>query len=497
MSTPPPPPLPRLRNFINGAFVDAQSGATLDDVDPATGRPSALIPRSGAADVEAAVAAARAAAPAWAATPAAARAALLERLADAIERRAPALARLEAEDAGKTLSMASTVDIPRAVANLRFFAGAVRHDSTAASVMGDGAGGLGSAVNYALRVPVGICGLITPWNLPLYLLTWKVAPALACGNCVVAKPSEVTPRTAHALAELSIEAGLPPGVLNVVHGLGSEAGSALVEHPLVRCVSFTGGTATGAVVARAAAPLFKKLSLELGGKNSTIIFADYPLDKAVAAAVRAGFTNNGQVCLCGSRVLVQRALLDAFVPAFAAAVAALRVGAPLAAGTDVGPVSCAAHRDKIVSYIRLAAEEGGTYACGGPEPPEGLPEECAGGFFVRPTVVTGLAATSRCSTEEVFGPFVTVHGFEDEAEAIAIANNTRYGLACSVWTTNLGVAHRVARGVEVGIVWANCWLHRDLRTPFGGVKDSGVGREGGPHSLDFFSELKNVCVALS
>jgi aminomuconate-semialdehyde/2-hydroxymuconate-6-semialdehyde dehydrogenase len=492
-------PLPRLQNFIGNVFSDALSGLTLEDVDPATGRAAALLPRSGAADVEAAVRAARAAAPGWAATPAAARAALLDRLADAVERRAPELARLEAADAGKTLAMAAGTDIPRAAANLRFFAGAVRHDATAATVMGDGglAGGAGAAVNYSLRVPVGICGLITPWNLPLYLLTWKVAPALACGNCVVAKPSEITPRTAHALAEIALEVGLPPGVLNVVHGLGSEAGAALVEHADVRCVSFTGGTATGALVARAAAPLFKKISLELGGKNSTIIFADFPLERAVAAAVRAGFTNNGQVCLCGSRVLVQRALYDAFVPAFAAAVAALRVGAPLAEGTDVGPVSCAAHRDKVLSYIRLAREEGGAYACGGPDFPEGLPEECRGGFFVRPTVVTGLAAKSHCSVEEIFGPVVTVHAFEDEAEAVEIANNTRYGLATSVWTLDLGTAHRVARKVEVGIVWVNCWLHRDLRTPFGGVKDSGIGREGGPYSLDFYSELKNVCIALS
>jgi aminomuconate-semialdehyde/2-hydroxymuconate-6-semialdehyde dehydrogenase len=412
-------------------------------------------------------------------------------MASEVERRAPELARLEAEDAGKTLGMATTVDIPRAIANLRFFAGAARHDETQAHVMGDG------SVNYALRSPVGVCALVTPWNLPLYLLTWKVAPALAMGNTVVAKPSEITPRTAAALAEAARAVGLPRGVLNVVHGLGGEAGAALIAHEDVRCVSFTGGTATGALVARAAAPLFKKLSLELGGKNSTIVFADCPLAKAVAAAVRAGFTNNGQVCLCGSRVLVQRALYDAFVPAFAAAVAALRVGPPLAPGTDVGPVSCAAHRDKVVGYIRLAAEEGGAYACGGPEPPEGLPADCAGGFFVRPTVVTGLPPTARCSTEEIFGPVVTVHAFEDEEEAVAIANATRYGLACNIWTENLGRAHRVAAKIEVGIVWVNCWLHRDLRTPFGGVKDSGVGREGGRHSLDFYSELKNVCININ
>ena len=480
--------LPTLLNYIDGKFISALSKESVYDFDPTTGQPSATIPKSSLADIDLAVTAARRAFLSWSKTPYATRAAYLDAIANEIERRAPEIAEIEACDAGKTLKMATMTDIPRSVANLRFFAGAIRHDETAAHMMADG------SINYAMRVPIGVAGLITPWNLPLYLLTWKVAPALACGNTIVAKPSEITPRTASILAEIAHSVGLPPGVLNIVHGLGSEAGAALVSHLDVKCVSFTGGTATGALVAKATAPLFKKVSLELGGKNSTIIFGDYDLDKAVAAAVRAGFTNNGQVCLCGSRVLVHKSLYPTFLPAFVAAVSKLKVGGPLDSTTDVGPVSCALHYEKILSYIKLATEEGGTIECGGIDRPEGLSKEFEKGYFIRPTVVSGLSYTSRCSTEEVFGPFVTVHPFEDEAEAIHIANNTRYGLACSIWTTNLGVAHRVAQNIEVGIVWVNCWLQRDLRTPFGGIKDSGVGREGGKYSLEFYSEYRNICI---
>jgi aminomuconate-semialdehyde/2-hydroxymuconate-6-semialdehyde dehydrogenase len=481
-------PVPVLPNYIAGRFVPAQSSpATVDDFDPATGRVSCRIARSRAADVDAAVAAAAAALPSWSATSTAHRAALLDRIADEIERRAPELARLEASDAGKTLAMATDVDVPRAVANFRFFAGAVRHDSTHAHAMHD-------AINYDTRVPVGVCALISPWNLPLYLLSWKVAPALACGNTVVAKPSEITPRTASVLAEIIDKVGLPPGVFNLIHGYGGEAGAALVSHPGVRGVSFTGGTATGALVAAAAAPKFKKLSLELGGKNSTLVFADYDVDKAVAACKRAAFTNNGQICLAGSRVFVQRPLYDAFLPKFARAVAALRCGPPLDQASDIGPVSSSAHLEKIESYVALAREEGGVVECGGVRPTESLaPENCAGYFFA-PTVLSGLPPTSRVSTEEIFGPVVTVHPFDTEDEAVAAANGVRYGLAASVWTNDLTTAHRVARRLESGIVWVNCWLHRDLRTPFGGVKDSGVGREGGTHSLEFFTEYKNTCV---
>ena len=434
-------------NFVNNSFQPCQSGETLDNLNPATGAVLCVIPRSQPADVDTAVAAAAAAFPGWSQTPATARADLLDRVAALLEAHAPALARMESEDAGKTLAMATETDIPRAIANFRFFAGAIRHDH------GGAAFHTADSVNFSSRSPLGVAGLITPWNLPLYLLSWKVAPALACGNTIVCKPSELTPRTACALAALLQAAGAPPGVFNVVHGLGGECGARLVAHPAVRLISFTGGTATGAAVAATAAPLFKRLSLELGGKNATLVFADVPLAKAVAAALRAGFTNNGQVCLCGSRVLVQRPLYQDFCQAFGAAVAALRVGDPLAPGTQVGPVSSALHRDKVAGYIRLGLQEGGVLLAGGEGPPPHLPQHLAGGYFVQPTALAGLdAGSSRCAREEVFGPLVTVHPFDSEAEAVAMANDSRYGLCASVWTENLSTAHRVARGLEVGMV---------------------------------------------
>jgi aminomuconate-semialdehyde/2-hydroxymuconate-6-semialdehyde dehydrogenase len=486
-----PFPFPHVLNFVDGAFAPAAAGQTLPNADPSTGAVSGSLPRSSAVDVRAAVAAASRALPGWRATPLEARAALLDRVAALLERAAPALAALEAADAGKTLAMARATDIPRAVANLRFFAGAARHDAA------PGAFAMHDAVSFATRESLGVVALVTPWNLPLYLLTWKVAPALVMGNTIVAKPSEITPVTATALAAAFAAAGAPPGVFNLVHGLGAEVGDALTTAPAVRAVSFTGGTATGRVVAAAAAPLFKKLSLELGGKNATIIFGDVPLATAVAAALRAGYTNNGQVCLCGSRVFVETSIFDAFCAAFGAAVRALRVGAPLADGTDVGPLSSAAHRDKVARFIALGVEEGGEVLAGGPGAPDGLAPELAGGFYVRPTAFRGLDhATSRVAREEIFGPVVTVHPFSGEAEAVALANDSVYGLAANVWTENVGVAHRVARALEVGTVWVNTWLHRDLRVPFGGVKDSGTGREGGAFSLDFYSEWKTTCIKM-
>jgi aminomuconate-semialdehyde/2-hydroxymuconate-6-semialdehyde dehydrogenase len=442
----------RLQNYINGSLCDPESGAELDDFDPATGRAYARIPRSSSADVDRAVSAAVSAFLAWSATSVEARARFLDRIADEIERRAPELALMEATDAGKTLKMATNVDIPRAVSNFRFFAGAIRHDETNCHAMHD-------AINYDVRCPIGVCGLITPWNLPLYLLSWKVAPALACGNCIVAKPSEITPRTASALADIIHAVGLPAGVFNLVHGLGGEAGSALVSHPDVRCVSFTGGTATGKLVAAAAAPLFKKLSLELGGKNSTVIFADMELEKAVAGAARAAFTNNGQICLAGSRIFVQRPLYDAFLARFVEDVSKLRCGPPLGKDSDIGPLSSAMHRDKVLYYIDVAKEEGGKVECGGGRPAH-LDKEFDGGYFVAPTVISGLKPTSRVSTEEIFGPVVTVHPFDTEDEAVAGVNVVRYGLAGSVWTNNVTTAHRVCRRIDSGILWVNCWLHR-------------------------------------
>ena len=485
----PPSPHPELSNHIGGVACPPSTDAWLDNVAPATGRVLGRIPRSGPADVDRAVAAARAALTGpWGDFGIRDRAAMLDRIADGIAARADHLVALESDDQGKPRSLAASVDIPRAEANFRFFAGAIRHEERPCHPM-DG------HLNYTHRRPAGVCALVTPWNLPLYLLTWKVAPALAMGNTVVCKPSELTPRTASALAELAADAGLPPGVINVVHGDGPGAGAPLTAHPDVDLVSFTGGTATGRQVAAAAAPRFKKLSLELGGKNATIVFADADLEAAVAGAVRSAFANQGEICLCGSRVLVERSIYDTFVERFVARTRALRVGPPDHPDTQLGALVSQAHHDKVASYIQLAREEGGTIACGGGRP-AGLPADCAGGFYLEPTVVTGLAPSCRTATEEIFGPVVTLHPFDTEAEAVQVANSVRYGLAGSVWTRDLSRAHRVAQAVESGMVWVNCWLVRDLRVPFGGMKESGVGREGGRWSMDFYSEPRNVCVKL-
>ena len=476
-----------LGNWIGGVSRPAFAWEWLDDVAPATGRVHARIPRSDAADVEAAVQAAKAAQPGWAALSHAERAAWLDRIAEALEAASEAVAQLESADTGKPITLARTVDAVRPVANFRFFAGAIRHDETGFQRMGD-------ALNYTLRQPVGIAGLITPWNLPLYLLSWKIAPAIAMGNTVVAKPSELTPLTADLLMQVLAEVGLPDGVVNLVHGLGPEAGQPILEHPDVRLISFTGGTATGERVAMAAAPRFKKLGLELGGKNPTLVFADCDLERTVEGVVRAGFLNQGQVCLCGSRILIERPLYEEFRDQLVERVSGMVVGDPADEATELGALVSAAHRDKVEGYIALAQEEGGTLLTGGGRPT--LDGELAGGSFVLPTIVEGLAVDSRCATEEIFGPVVTLHPFDDEEEAVAIANGVDYGLAASVWTSDLETAHRVPADLDCGMVWVNTWLHRDLRVPFGGTKASGVGREGGHHSLEFFSESKNVCVHL-
>jgi aminomuconate-semialdehyde/2-hydroxymuconate-6-semialdehyde dehydrogenase len=481
--------LRRIPHSIGGERVEPSSGEWLDNVEPATGRVYSQVAAGGERDVARAVETARAAFPAWSTTPAAERARRLERVARRIEADLEGFARAESIDTGKPLAVARTVDIPRAVANFRFFAGAILHTASEAHVTDH------LALNYTLRRPRGVAGLISPWNLPLYLLTWKVAPALACGNTAVAKPSELTPVTASMLAEVCAEE-LPPGVLNVVHGRGAEAGAALVRHPGVGTLSFTGGTATGERIALEAAPAFKKVALEMGGKNPTIVFADADLDAAVAASVRAAFSNQGQICLCGSRIYVERPIHERFLDAFVAGARRLVVGDPLVEGTDQGALVSRAHLDRVTSYVELARAEGGRLVTGGRRPPD-LPERCRDGFFLEPTVVTGLPADCRVNREEIFGPVVTVQPFDAEDEVIERANATSYGLAASLWTSNLSRAHRLADRIESGTVWVNCWMIRDLRAPFGGMKHSGLGREGGEEALRFFTEPKNVCIKVA
>lgn len=482
-----------LRNLIDGQLGGAASGAVLEVHEPATGLVWAHCPDSNADDVDAAVSAACAAAPAWTATSVTARAAILRRLADLVEARLHEFAAAESRDTGKPLSLASAVDIPRAVSNLRFFAAAVETWGSESHAMTGGAIDAG-AINYTLRQPLGVVGCISPWNLPLYLFTWKIAPALAAGNAVVAKPSEVTPGTASMLGELAAEAGLPPGVLNIVHGRGPSVGQAIVEHSRIKAISFTGSTLTGAQIARSAASSFKKVSLELGGKNPAIVFADAPLSDAnLDTIVRSGFSNQGEICLCGSRLLVQRSIYDDFRRRYLARVQALRVGDPDDADSDLGALVSRAHFDKVIGCIEQARAEGGRIACGGE--PVNIAGRCAGGWFVQPTVIEGLSADAATNQQEIFGPVVSLIPFEDEAEALAIANHSKYGLAASVWTQNLSRAHRFASQLDFGMVWINCWMLRDLRTPFGGTKQSGVGREGGTEALHFFSEPKNICIA--
>ncbi len=479
-------PMEEIKNYINGALAAPVTGLYLDNIEPATGKVYSKLPDSGADDVAQAVAAARQATAAWATMPAEARAAIMMKIAGLIDRDREALARAESIDNGKPIALARTVDIPRAAANFRFYAAAIINASTAAHVSPD------KGVNYTVREPVGIAGCISPWNLPLYLFTWKIAPALAAGNCVVAKPSEITPMTAFLLSRLCIEAGLPPGVLNIVHGLGPKVGQAIVAHPDIPAISFTGGTATGRHIATVAAPMFKKLSLELGGKNPNIIFADSDFDEALATTLRASFANQGQICLCGSRIYVQQEIYATFLAAFIDKVKAMQVGDPLAEATQTGAVVSEAHMQKVLSYIELAATEGGKIEAGGHQVK--VEGRCEKGYFIQPTIITGLDETCRTNQEEIFGPVVTVQPFETEEEVIALANSTNYGLSATVWTESLQRAHRVAAALKAGIVWVNCWLVRDLRTPFGGMKQSGVGREGGEEALNFFTEAKNICI---
>jgi len=472
-----------LRNYISGEFIEPETGEWLENFSPATGKIIALVPKSGQNDINMAVESAIQALPSWSALTNVDRANWLDKIADKLETKYEEIAELESKDTGKPISLAREVDAYRSVKNFRFFANMIRNLNEESYEMED-------ATNRVIYKPVGVGALITPWNLPLYLLSWKVAPAIGMGNTVVCKPSEMTPLTADLLMKTIDEIGLPKGVVNLVHGDGMGAGSPLVSHENVSLVSFTGGTSTGSIVAKSAASSFKKLSLELGGKNASIIFDDCNLENTVKGVVRSGFLNQGQVCLCGSRILVQEKIYDEFVKKFVSEVQNMKIGDPSDENTKLGALISPEHLSKVEEYIEIAKDEGGTVLTGGYP---NLPKEFKNGNWISPTVIADLDVNSRCSTEEIFGPVVTIHKFSNEKEAIEIANNTRYGLAGSIWTNDLEKANRVAESIHTGMIWINTWLHRDLRVPFGGVKDSGVGREGGKWSLSFFSEAMNIC----
>jgi len=477
----------QLSNYINGKLVPPQSGNYIDNYNPADGKVYSLIPDSDAEDVRQAVEAAKASFPSWSATPAARRSEILLRIAQLITENLDTLAKAESVDNGKPVWLAKKVDIPRAASNFHFYATAILHHASESHRMEEG------FLNYTLRVPVGVAGCISPWNLPLYLFSWKIAPALAAGNTVVAKPSEITPMTAYLLSELCIKAGLPAGVLNIVHGYGHKVGAAITAHPDVPLISFTGGTKTGAEIARTAAPMFKKLSLELGGKNPNIIFADCNFEEAIKTTLNSSFSNQGEICLCGSRILIEKPLYQKFREELVKQASKLTVGNPADDNNKLGAIVSEQHFNKILSYIDIAQKEGGKILCGGKKK---TVEGMEGGWYIEPTVIEGLPQNCRTNMEEIFGPVVTLQSFETEEEALQLANASEYGLAGTIWTENLSKAHRVANQLKSGIIWINCWLVRDLRTPFGGMKNSGVGREGGWEALRFFTEPKNICVKI-
>lgn len=481
-------PIEQLENYIRGELQFPSDRAAMEVFEPATGSCHSVIPISSPADVEAAVVAGESAFNDWSRLSAAERSAFLLRLADLIERDAELLTAAESKDTGKPLTLARTMDIPRAATNLRFFAGLAQAFSSECHPTTN-------HLNYTVRSPLGVVGCISPWNLPLYLLTWKIAPALAVGNCVIAKPSELTPYTATLFARLCREAKLPPGVLNIVHGPGNITGQALVDHPRVSAISFTGGTVTGRKIAAAVAPTFRKYSLEMGGKNPTIVFADCDYEATLQGSMRAAFSNQGQVCLCGSRLYVEKAIYDRFVVDFVERAKSLKFGDPLDADTQVGAVISPHHLQKIHALVQQGVEDGGEVLCGGhPVAPIG---RCASGSFYPPTVIVNTTTPCRINQTEIFGPVVTILSFDNEEELVNAANATPYGLSASIWTSRLPRGHRVASQLQAGVVWINCWLVRDLRTPFGGMKQSGVGREGGQEALRFFTEPRNICVAWS
>lgn len=475
-----------LENFINGEYHAPVNGLYIDNVDPSTGEVYSKIPRSGDEDLSMAVLASEKAFPIWSGMSVNERSAILLRLASGIESRMDEFVKAESKDNGKPEKLAAHVDIPRAISNFHFFATAIEHFASESHYMEN------VGVNFTTRRPIGVVGCISPWNLPLYLFSWKIAPALAAGNCVIAKPSEITPYTAFLLGQVAKEAGLPPGVLNILHGTGPEIGNAMVAHPKIKAISFTGGTATGKHIAKVAAPMFKKLSLELGGKNPTIVFPDVDIEQTVKEIFRSSFSNQGQICLCGSRIFIHNDIYDTFKSAFVNWVSSAKVSNPTDPKAQIGAVVSKAHMEKVLGYIELAKSEGGNVLTGGKRVFLEAPYD--EGYYLAPTIIEGLSNECRTNQEEIFGPVVTLMPFSTEEEVLAMANDTRYGLAASVWTKDLNTAHRMADRLEMGIVWVNSWLVRDLRTPFGGMKDSGVGREGGWEALRFFTEPKNIFI---
>lgn len=475
----------KILNYIGGELIEPENGLFLDNENPSRGEVYSLVPDSREKDVLKAISEAKQAFPSWSQTPLEQREKVLRKLADLIDENKEKLILAESTDNGKPVSLAGAVDIPRSSANIRYYCSAMN------SFTGQQFETDQKAMNLVVRSPRGVIGIISPWNLPLYILTWKVAPALIAGNTVVAKPSEVTPMTAYIFSQLCIEAGLPKGVLNIVHGLGPNIGDTLNTHPDVAAISFTGSTATGSIIAQQAAKSFKKVSLEMGGKNPTVIFADADLNEAVSGASRAAFSNQGQICLCGSRIFVEKPIYDEFKEKLISKAKKIRIGDPLQKETQHGAMVSKQHFDKVMSYIDLAKQEGGQILCGGNSiKPQGL-----NGYFVEPTLIEGLDENCRTNQEEIFGPVATLIPFETEEEAIELANSTKYGLGASVWTNNQKKAFRVSKAIDSGTVWVNTWMLRDLRVPFGGMKSSGVGREGGFEALTFMTEVKNICMA--
>jgi len=475
-----------IQNYINGQFVDPLSKNWIDNFNPAKGEVYGQIPNSSSKDVESAYKAAKKAFPQWSNTTLEERSRIMLKISELLEANLQQFAEAESLDNGKPIWLAKAVDIPRAASNFRFFANAITQFASESheSVGQD-------AINYTLRQPIGVVGCISPWNLPLYLFTWKIAPAIAAGNCVVAKPSEVTPVTAFLLGDICIEAGLPKGVLNIVHGLGTTTGQAIVEHPNIKAISFTGGTSTGAHIARTAAPMFKKLSLELGGKNPNIIFADCDYEDMLINTIRSSFGNQGQICLCGSRIFVEDSIYEQFKKDFVEVVSKQKVGHPSDPDTKIGALVSKPHLEKVLSYVEIAKEEGGKVLYGGNQI---TVKGYKNGYYMEPTIIEVPTDECRVNQEEIFGPVVTIMPFKTEEEVLKMANKVKYGLSATLWTSNLSRTMRMTKQLEAGIIWVNTWLMRDLRTPFGGVKNSGVGREGGFEALRFFTEPKNVCI---